>query len=132
MGNNRHQERLRHAWEFLNTPEVKKKGEEYTRYCRRLPAFIQTNGLIGATLFTYSKGGTQESIMRNILSWLNKTSPSNLGEDINSLIEHYPQLSTGEIHFLTEEAILYASTLKRLAEGMFGTGEKNEMEKSSS
>ncbi len=129
MSSSRHQERLRHAWEFLKSLKPA-ESEEYKRYCRRLPAFIQTNGLLGATLFAYSKGGAHQKIMSNILSWLNKTAPSRLGEDINSFTEQYPKLTTGEINFLTEEAILYASTLKRLAEGMFTTGEKNEEEQS--
>jgi len=109
---------------------VNKKGEssktsnEYKSYVKKIPTYIQTNGLSATFAFMYSKKGTYEIIYNQINEWL--TDERKLKDSDEELIKWIIKQDSSKYKHITKEVMALFMWLRRFAEGMI---EKEKDEK---
>jgi CRISPR-associated protein Cmr5 len=98
----------------LNELKNYKSSSEYKSYVKKIPSYIQTNGLSATFAFMYSKKGTYEVIYKQIEDWLKQR-----GFEIkDELIKWIISRNSKDYKLVTKEVMALFLWLRRFAEGM--------------
>jgi len=124
--------RAKFAYDCVNSvlSKSQKTKESYKSYVKKIPTYIQVNGLAGALAFIFSKKGegspTKEAykeIYKQIDDWLKQNLKKNNDEDlVKWVIEQESKLYKA----ITIEVLSLFSWIRRFAEGKIEGEENNE------
>ena len=96
------------------------KQSEYKSYCKKIPSYIQTNGLSATFAFIFSKNNTTYTLIYDqVDEWLRKRyNDDNIinNQDIE-LMERLIRLDSTKYKKVTIEVLAFFSWLRRFAEG---------------
>ena len=98
-----------------------KSSSEYKSYVKKIPSYIQTNGLSATFAFMYSKKGTYEIIYKQIENWLKQRDFKIEGELVKWIISQ----NSKEYKLVTKEVMALFLWLRRFAEGMIEKDDKD-------
>ncbi len=100
------------------------KQSEYKSYCKKIPSYIQTNGLSATFAFIFSKNNTTYTfIYDQVDEWLRRRyNDDNIinNQDIK-LMERLIRLNSTKYKKVTIEVLAFFSWLRRFAEGRIST-----------
>ena len=103
--------------EVINDNSV--KDSEYKSYCKKIPSYIQTNGLSATFAFIFSKNNAAYTLIyKQVDEWLKKrySSDSDIKGD-NELMEKLIKFDSNKYKKVTIEVIALFTWLRRFAEG---------------
>ena len=100
--------------------KLRKQADEYKSYVKKIPSYIQTNGLSATFAFMYSKKGTYEVIYKQIEDWLKQDFKIE-GELVKWIISQ----NSKEYKLITKEVMALFLWLRRFAEGMIEKDDKD-------
>ena len=109
----------------LNELKNYKSSSEYKSYVKKIPSYIQTNGLSATFAFMYSKKGTYEVIYNQIKNWLIKR---NFNIKDEELVKWIISQNSKEYKLVTKEVMALFLWLRRFAEGMIEKDDKDGKE----
>ena len=106
------------------------KKKEYSRYVKKIPMLIKTNGLGATFAFMLSKNGTYKFIGEQILEWL-KEDKKNIFPRIKEiksfkdLNKEIILLNSQDYRIVTIEVLAFLNWLRRFAEGLIEEEDTN-------
>jgi len=104
-----------------------KTSNEYKSYVKKIPTYIQTNGLSATFAFMYSKKGTYEIIYNQINEWL--TDERKLKNSDEELVKWIIKQDSSKYKHITKEVMALFMWLRRFAEGMIEKEKEDGKEK---
>ena len=112
------QKRADLAWEFVHKDYVQNNSKEYRAAMRKLPTMILTSGLAQTVVFHLSKGKDKPhyEIIRNLAESLEKLLDIRDIGDPEKLMDKIKNADHETYMLLSNEALKYATWLKRFAE----------------
>jgi len=91
------------------------KQSEYKSYCKKIPSYIQTNGLSATFAFIFSKNNTTYTLIYDqVDEWLKRRYKIESDEE---LIQRLIKLDSTKYKKVTIEVLALFSWLRRFAEG---------------
>ncbi len=100
------------------------KQSEYKSYCKKIPSYIQTNGLSATFAFIFSKNTTYKFIYKQVDERLKDR--YNKGD--MELVEWCIKLDSNKYRKVTIEVLALFNWLRRFAEGKIKDNEDGEKE----
>ena len=96
------------------------KQSEYKSYCKKIPSYIQTNGLSATFAFIFSKNNTTYTLIYDqVDEWLRKryNDDTTIINQEQRLMERLIRLDSTKYKKVTIEVLALFSWLRRFAEG---------------